>query len=401
MTYRFALFFRMLLDSARRATGTLLRVTGTALRLAGCAPRPPAELSLGGASDPDSLRSLGEGGAITVTVRGKNLIDETDQSKTPGTEEVTLADGSVVHCYTLKGYLYGNGTDESSMIVRCSLGAGSYRMRFAVVVNHPEQSDRNHFSYVLYYADGTTRQGLPFATGEFAEAFTRLDRTVTVTASKDVKAISFGWYKNGVSGALIAGTLQIEEGSAATAYEPYIAPYALLSLPTGTVLRAIGDRCDCFVLGTGVLRRIAAVSFAAEESEKILPGTIPLGCAVGEVYTGTVLGELPDGVQLSVCRSGESETTVTLTRAEESTPTAVGLLFACEERLIPLFRGCAALPRGTALLAVGEADAAGETGVTSETGETGETGETEETADPADSSVALPDAPLSIAYFEE
>lgn len=187
-------------------------------------------LTIRGATDASGT-PVAQSKSLTVTVRGKNLIDETDLSKIPPSADVTLADGSTVHCYTLKGYLLGNGALTSLMTVRCSLGAGSYRMRFAVVVNHPEQSGRNHFSYVLHYSDGTKEQVLPFTTGQYADAFTRLDRTVTVTASKDVSSISFGWYKTGGAGALIAGTLQIEEGSVATAYEPYYADSITVPLP--------------------------------------------------------------------------------------------------------------------------------------------------------------------------
>lgn len=187
-------------------------------------------LTIRGATDASGT-PVAQSKSLTVTVRGKNLIDETDLSKIPETKDVTLTDGSVVHCYTLNGYLYGNGANKSSMIVRCSLGAGSYRMRFAVVVNHPEQSKNIHFSYVLHYYDGTSQQVLPFSTGQYADAFTRINRVVPVTAAKDVTAISFGWYKSGGSGAMIVGTLQIEEGSVATAYEPYYEDSITVPLP--------------------------------------------------------------------------------------------------------------------------------------------------------------------------
>ena len=145
---------------------------------------------------------------IPVKVRSKNFVD---YSKISGYSGDTVSiDGNVV---TLAAGNNGWGLVLSG--VRDFLEVGkTYTFSFASMTGWGDTSTEKGFGFSFYYRDGTTSTFSGYYVGT---------APYTITFKKEVRGVYFrtGWGEDKAENIVITG-IQIEEGSAATEYTPFV-----------------------------------------------------------------------------------------------------------------------------------------------------------------------------------
>lgn len=184
-------------------------------------------------------------GEVNVELTGKNLLNCTDTTKTASGVTITCVNGE----YTLNGTCTANNNVEVATI---NLQSGTYTLS----ANNPKHNNASSALIQLY-------------SSSIGKDLTCANNVVNSTKTGDVTS---GTYvvrirlSNGVSYSNFTIKPQLEKGSQATAYMPYVEPQSM-TYPTPTGLCGLGDVRDEVDFARGVyVQRVAQL---------ILDGTEP------------------------------------------------------------------------------------------------------------------------------
>lgn len=187
---------------------------------------------------PVPLVSVGDDGAVDVTVTGKNLLDF---DANPYFDK--QADGSFKSNKSIVT------ADKMPLSLPAAVYCISGQIKCATGLN---------YRFVVYYSDGTSDYVFVKSTGDWVAS-------TLVTNGRAVQALGFSYATS--SNEVYVKDVQVEISSTATQYEPYKGQTLTLSTPNG--LPSVGDVCDEIDLERGVyVQRIAQIVFDGTEDWK-------------------------------------------------------------------------------------------------------------------------------------